>query len=30
MDHIVGEAIDIELHTYNMNREGVFFLGRGT
>jgi hypothetical protein len=26
MDHIVREAIEIELHRYNINREGSFCL----
>jgi hypothetical protein len=28
MDRIVREAIEIELHTYNINREGDFCLNK--
>jgi hypothetical protein len=28
MDHIVKEAIEIEFHTYNINREGGFCLSK--
>jgi hypothetical protein len=28
MDHIVREAIEIELHSYNINREGGFCLSK--
>jgi hypothetical protein len=28
MDRIVGEAVEIELHHYNINREGGFCLSK--